>query len=436
MAGYTGQPTVYGSPNINGNMLNDSFKPLTDNENILIAVNGNNPPSVLQNTSMFFYNTDSVTISSTETLNDVYPESTTDTYLKLQTIFEPSNQTFAWNSGNFPAQSDGEWYLYTTGTSSTVKFTGVYGASKNAITWSDEKNGWYNSDGKVICCFTSTGGVVSNVRVFKGRSKVKGYADFAIENTATAITIKEPCFDIEGKSIEYLQDVIIDLTGIAAGWKYFFASDFIPGDIQLAPNTSFDQNGSTWNPSGNQLDMFSTYDHDRKYCYLSASAGVQKLRCIAAVYWTGSAVTKVLPIYNTPYTNILATRNSNLTIPAGVLANLQPDTIDYDLNSEWDIVTNDRYDPLFSQNITGAIYANFFTAGLTSKRSITIAINNITPSRSGWDSGTLSTSTATLSASITGAISTGDYLTGFIFTANASTLTGTNTNQIRIVGSK
>lgn len=151
--------------NVWGLTHNDSHKVLLgEGEYIEIENNTPNPPTIKQYSRFFYYNTDnSYTIASgTATGNNVYPQNTTPTYLLADAIYEDgADQTFIWNSGNFPVQSAATFYLYCVGgedTDATSKGKGTYGASTNAPTYSYEKGGWYSNDGRVLAKFTSSGG--------------------------------------------------------------------------------------------------------------------------------------------------------------------------------------------------------------------------------------------------------------------------------------
>jgi len=121
----------------------------SNKEKILIELNANDPPTVKQNTSF-----------------NLIDETGFGRF-----VSEPSaDQTFTWGSGNFPAISDGTWYLYCSSNNETLNLyknsTGVYGASKNAISYDSLKEGWYNSDGKVLAQFTVASSVVSDLIIF------------------------------------------------------------------------------------------------------------------------------------------------------------------------------------------------------------------------------------------------------------------------------
>jgi hypothetical protein len=158
-------------------------------EYIEVAVNGSNPPTVLQNVRFKFYNTASGTIpSGTATGNNEYGAGDTITYLVNQAIFEDSAaRTFAWSSGNFPAASDGTWYLFcdgSTDTSSASIGQGSYGASKTETpTWSFQKGGWYSASGyRILAQFTYTGGTVAITKTYTNEISKDVSGDVYIKN--------------------------------------------------------------------------------------------------------------------------------------------------------------------------------------------------------------------------------------------------------------
>jgi len=121
----------------------------SNKEKILIELNANNPPTIKQNTSF--------NLIDGSGFGRFVSESSSD-------------QTFTWGSGNFPAISDGTWYLYCSSNNETLNLyknsTGIYGASKNSISYDYLKEGWYNSDGKVLAQFTVASSVVSNLIIY------------------------------------------------------------------------------------------------------------------------------------------------------------------------------------------------------------------------------------------------------------------------------
>lgn len=155
--------------------LNNLFKSLTNTiEYIEIVLNGNNPPTVKQNTRFLYYEANNRTLSSAEVTGDnEYSAGATVESLESHGIFEDSaDRTFAWSAGDFPVQSDGTWFLYCDGsldTDSTTIGKGNYGASKTLTpVWNQKKGGWYDAatDEKILASFTSTSGTVAALSVY------------------------------------------------------------------------------------------------------------------------------------------------------------------------------------------------------------------------------------------------------------------------------
>jgi hypothetical protein len=165
-------------PNSDKNVINNNVMHYLngDHEYFSIVTNGNNPPTVKANTRFMVYKTTTYTISNDyATGNNEYIQATTPTILLNEVIFEPSDETFTWNNGtDFPAQSDGTWYLYCRGcldTNATTVGKGSYWISKTDAPAIDyKKGGYYNTaDGlsRCLASFVSTSGVVSALSLYK-----------------------------------------------------------------------------------------------------------------------------------------------------------------------------------------------------------------------------------------------------------------------------
>jgi len=155
-------------------MLNDAFRPLMRNENLIIELNGNNPPTIKAGTAFYVHDTDLYTIPLTPvTENNVYVQNATMEYLISGVVFEQDDVENAWSTGLFGALSNSKtYYLYCVGTLDTAasdQGKGSYGASYSNIPAYDEvKQGFYSSDGKVIASFDTDGsGNVDNLIIFK-----------------------------------------------------------------------------------------------------------------------------------------------------------------------------------------------------------------------------------------------------------------------------
>ena len=140
-------------------------------EYIELAANANNPPTVKQNTKFHIVNSSGIS----------------------RYILETGDQSFSWGTGDFPVISDGTWYLYCTeaqGLGNVIPAQGTYGASKNVPTYFQEKNAFYNSDGRVIGRFTVSASVVSGILVINlvditGDISISGNITSTINQTDT-----------------------------------------------------------------------------------------------------------------------------------------------------------------------------------------------------------------------------------------------------------
>lgn len=146
-----------------GLALNDALRIIQGQGKIIVALNGNNPPTVKQGTKFWVYKEDTyLTPSSPVTGNNVYPVDTSITYPVSEAIFEPADRTFAFGDTNFPAAigASKTYYLWCSGAEDTDEDSqgrGTYGMDETAPTWSDDNNGWYNASGyRVIATVKST----------------------------------------------------------------------------------------------------------------------------------------------------------------------------------------------------------------------------------------------------------------------------------------
>ena len=162
---------------------------LGEGEYIEVSPNINNPPRIERYTRFTFYDTDdSYTIPAGATGNNTYPTGDTPTYLAAEAIYEDAAaRTFAWSSGNFPAQTDGTWYLYCDGAEDvdeTSKGKGTYGASKTETpTWSYAKGGYYSAAGyRILAEFTSASGTVALTKVYNDPIHRNSGGDIHIKN--------------------------------------------------------------------------------------------------------------------------------------------------------------------------------------------------------------------------------------------------------------
>ncbi len=99
------------------------------NEYFSVTANSNNPPSVGQYSTFKIYQ------------NGLW-----------RIVYEPLARTFAWSVDLFPALGTSlTYYLYCQ--SVNTDGTGRYGVSTNSPTWDAIKQGFYSTDGRVICSF-------------------------------------------------------------------------------------------------------------------------------------------------------------------------------------------------------------------------------------------------------------------------------------------
>jgi hypothetical protein len=216
--------------------LNNFHNALKDcPEYLYIVTNSNNPPTIKQYSRFIWYNTESITLSSAVvTGNNEYSSGASVTSNISQAIFEDgADRTFSWGSGNFPAISDGTWYLEcrgSTDTNSTTIGKGSYSASTTAPTYQPLKGGWYNASGyKVLARFTVASSVVSNLVVLSKPLNEKKTTDTAV-STSDLITFT----DVSDSNI----DKQATLTNMLAG-------NVVESSITLADNTT--NNSSTSN---------------------------------------------------------------------------------------------------------------------------------------------------------------------------------------------
>ena len=284
-------------------------------ENILLETNANNPTTVLAGTQFVFE----------------------DNYGNVTLIRETNNQVFAWGTGDMPAISNATFYLYYTGTSYLVNTT--------QPTWNDNKQGWYSATNyKALGRFKVTSSVVTQTAIFKGLSSVKGHSTYEFEKSSNSIYVQKPDLDLDGKHVEYLKPVILDFSAAGAGWFAIVADDGESGNPgRIIVNTL-----STYvTISGNQLNMQSVYDYDKKYC--NATGG---RRILGVVYWTGSAFKYIIPIKGRPKSHIhLTDEASSTSLPHNATTRITYNTVLIDLNSEWNTSTS-----VFTPKIGGGYY--------------------------------------------------------------------------------
>lgn len=215
--------------NVWGAVNNDAMFPCLQDDKILIVANSNNPPTVQAYTKFYVYGTDVFTApSSPATGNNVYPASGVLTYLDAYSVFELADQTFVWNtaasgtSAGIPSKANSTtYYLFCTGSQdvdATSRGKGLYGVSTNAPTWSDLKDGWYSSDGKVICRFTTDGsGNVGNISAYSSNMSGWNYFLPAFTNLTVGNATLIGRYTQKGKTVAGRVSVTMGSTSSTSG---------------------------------------------------------------------------------------------------------------------------------------------------------------------------------------------------------------------------
>jgi hypothetical protein len=168
---------------------------LGGHEKIMIEANGNNPPTVKQNSRFCFYAEHSdYTILDVPTQNNVYPQNTAPTYIDPHAVYEPADAVFVWNTTVraqvIPTVSDGVWYLYCLGAediNATSRGKGLYNVSKTETpTYSDAKGGYYSANGyRILASFTVATSVVSLIEIYEPYMNRRRVITTTVNYTAT-----------------------------------------------------------------------------------------------------------------------------------------------------------------------------------------------------------------------------------------------------------
>jgi len=343
----TGQPKAYIHDDAWGMMTNDSARRLLHAQNILIAKDANNPPTVKQYTSFNLYYTESDTPSA-DTSNTLYPKDNLITYLSYKTIYEDGgDRAFTWNTGQFPVMANSKtYYLYCYGVDSTYanKGKGLYGVTETAPTYSEVYGGWYVSlviSGTTTLCKvlsrfkTSGAGVVQETMIYKGKCEDTGYIQYKTitQSTSSLIIDKLKC-DINGQMIEYIEDVTALNAGIGASTWYALCISEILGDVQIKTLASFDNWSGT--ASGNQLNCITYYDEDLKYMRdVDGANGYFRILAPAKSNSTSNGYDYIKPTNNKPQTYIEVSSNAGNTLNNNTLSIVDYEDIAIDINSEW-----------------------------------------------------------------------------------------------------
>ena len=163
-----------------------------------------------------------------------------------------------------------------------------------------------------------------------------GYIQTELNVSGTNLLIVKPKIEIEPtpglrKLINLNTDVTIDLTALSAStWYACVARE----DNQAISAVTIASLTGWTGVLGNQLNMYSIWDADRKYC--RTSDGVNNYR-VFGVFKTNATLTGVTSnfyIPNIPKTRMYVQRTTNLAVAAGGTT-IPYDTIIYDNNSEY-----------------------------------------------------------------------------------------------------
>jgi hypothetical protein len=315
--------------NIHRSTHNDGHRPLVGVQNIIITVDTATQFTIKDGTTFTVYGEDTYTTpASPNTNNNSYPNSTSVTYLEPDVIFELADFQVTIGSTSGFASADATYYVYCSASNdvdASNRGKGVYAATTNAPTWDSQKQGWYHAtDGKAIARYVVSSTTITDFMVFDGITQERGYIKHGgLQVSATDdLVIVQPAMDIDGKIIRYMQDVTLDFNGQGAGWYVIYCSE-TTGAISFQAIGTF-STGSI----GNQLDMYTTYDADKRYCETGS------LRGFGVVYFDGTNFDYILPIDNIPKTAILCSSNTAQTCTDGAYTRFDYEDITYDLNSE------------------------------------------------------------------------------------------------------
>ena len=152
----------------------------------------------------------------------------------------------------------------------------------------------------------------------------KGYIQYnGIKVTATDdLVVGKMVVDLNGTLYE-IAETTLDFNGQGAEWYAIVINE----NTQVTSFTDIDNFSS--GRSGNQLDMYTTYDDNRQYCY-NASYG----RCIAVVYFDGTNFDYVIQIDNVPKSHIECETDAGQTIGTSSNDVINYEDILVDINSE------------------------------------------------------------------------------------------------------
>jgi len=395
---------------------NASHQPLLYiNENIKVdhnSTDGTHPPVVGQNSMFFVVKETDVTVDSNSTDNNVYPANSTVVNYDHEAVFLPAAFTVDWDSTSCSSTGTaGTYYTICKGAENVGSTSIGYGiiehtTSVTSFSFDEAKGGWYDQDGnKVLARFNSTGGTVDQLTVFYSKTKDRGfYASKGLYFSSTGVYLSKGQFDLNGKTIEFKDDIKIQDTSTGMNNKWFVAyineADGVTGWTN-STNTSW----ANYSPSGNQLALLDVFNEARNYCYDTISSN--NYRMVATAYMGLSSGTDGEYVFNLeqrPKTRVLCRANSTQQINDNSVTVVNYDTIEYDTLSEvatgstWTWTAQDAKDVTINAharvtNVTGAatneialsrMYKNGGTYGAHQQQSLGTATalvwqSNISP---------------------------------------------------------
>jgi len=315
------------------------------NENIKVSHNstdGTHPPVVEANTMFYKVKETSVTVDSNSTDNNVYPASTTVTNYDHEAVFLPTAFTVDWDSTSCSSTgAAGTYYTICTGAedvSSTSIGFGIiqHTTAVTSFSFDESKGGWYDSNGnKLLARFNSTGGTVDQLTVFYSKTKDRGfYASKGLYFSSTGVYLSKGQFDLNGKTVEFKDDIRIQDTSTLMNNLWFIAYiDENDGTVNWTNSTNASWDNYT--PSGNQLALMAVFNEERNYCY--DTIVTDNARFIATAYMGNSSGTDGEYVFNLkqkPKTKVYCYNNTAQGIENNTITRVNFDAIEYDLLSE------------------------------------------------------------------------------------------------------
>lgn len=267
-----------------------------------------------------------------------------------------------------------------------------------------------------------------------------GYIETEINpTTSSTLLIKRPKMRLPEFVLNNTGDTTIDLTALSSETWYALCAEEKEGGISAIDiSTNFSTSaGGNWTISGNQLNMYDDiWDSDKKYC--KATDGTDNYR-VFGVFKTEAAASPTKADYifyipNIPYSKVYVTRESNILVNSA--SNIEFNTIKYDINSEYDAVTNYRYTAKLGQIVSVKyIILGDLTLVKSGQRNGEIKKNNTTTI--GRDYWTTASNVFTLLLNPTSpdeVMDKDDYIEPLITLITAGTITGSVGNYFYVSG--